>query len=222
MYDLIEVKGNDVFTNSKVVAEGTNNQHKAIQQLIQKYENEIYEDSKVEFKMVASQSGQKEKIYLLNEEQATFAITLLRNNTVVVKFKKNLVKQFYTMRRHLIEIQSKSWIDTRENSKVNRLKETDVIKQLVQYAEEQGSTHSNKLYINYSKLAKKVINCDRDDANITQLNNLTLIESIILQTIRIDMSIGMHYKAIYRDCKDRIEKFSEITYMNITDKALAN
>ena len=47
----------------------------------------------------------------------------------------------------------------------------------------------------------------------SELNNLTLVESIILQTIRIDMSIGMHYKDIYKDCKERIERFAEITYL---------
>ena len=33
------------------------------------------------------------------------------------------------------------------------------------------------------------------------------------QTIEIDMSMGMHYKNIFKDCKDRIERFTEITYL---------
>ena len=32
---------------------------------------------------------QEKKVYLLNEEQATFVITLLRNSKVVVKFKRS-------------------------------------------------------------------------------------------------------------------------------------
>lgn len=51
------------------------------------------------------------------------------------------------MRRFLIEKQSKLWNDTRLASKENRLKETDVIKLLVEYAKEQGSTHSDKMYL---------------------------------------------------------------------------
>lgn len=31
--------------------------------------------------------------------------------------------------------------------------------------------------------------------------------------IKIDMSMGMHYKDIYKDCKDRIEKFVDIAYL---------
>jgi len=44
---------------------------------------------------------QNTKIYKLNEEQATFLITLMRNTPKVVLFKKNLVKQFYNMRQQL-------------------------------------------------------------------------------------------------------------------------
>lgn len=33
------------------------------------------------------------------------------------------------------------------------------------------------------------------------------------QTIEIDMSMGMNYKDIYKDCKERIGKFAEIIYL---------
>jgi hypothetical protein len=47
----------------------------------------------------------------------------------------------------------------------------------------------------------------------SEINNITLVESIIKQTIEIDMSMGMDYKDIYKDCKDRIERFKDITYL---------
>lgn len=216
-YDLITVKRNEVFTDSKVIANGTNNKHHAIQQLINKYEDDFKEFGELKLthlKCENPKGGRPEVIYLLNEEQATLLMTYLRNNEAVRTFKKNLVHQFYKMRRHLLEKQSKAWIETRENNKKNRLKETDVIKLLIEYAKEQGSRNSDKLYITYTKLANTIINCKRDQANIMQLNNLTLVEGMILQTIRIDMSLGMHYKDIYKDCKTRIEMFKDITYLN--------
>ncbi|MDE6907664.1 MAG: hypothetical protein K2P21_05805 [Lachnospiraceae bacterium] len=139
------------------------------------------------------ESGQKEKVYLLNEGQAMFLMTLLRNdgvNGVVVKFKARLA------------------------SKENRLKETDVIKLLVEYAKEQDSTHSDKLYLTYTKLANSIVSGKRDDMTASELNTLTLVERIIKQTIEIDMSMGMHYKDIYKDCKQRIKQFTEITYLS--------
>ena len=49
---------------------------------------------------------------------------------------------------------------------------------------------------------------------VSELNTLTFVESIIKQTIEIDMSMGMHYKDIYKDCKQRIKQFAEITYLS--------
>lgn len=217
MYELIEVRKNEIFTTSKIIAEGTNNKHHAIQQLILKYESDFAEFGQVAFEMRAvkyARGTNQEKVYLLNEEQATLLITYLRNNEVVRKFKKNLVHQFYQMRRFLIEKQSKTWMETRENCKANRLKETDVIKLLVEYAKEQGSIHPDKLYVVYTKLANTVIDGKRDNANVMQLNAVTLVENIILQTIRIDMSMGMHYKDIYKDCKQRVEQFMQVAYLD--------
>lgn len=219
MYELVELKGNEVFTNSKVIAEGTGNQHKNVREIIQKYEK-VFEETprlgKVTFKTETSKSGQKERVYYLNEGQATFLMALLRNDGVdgvVVKFKALLASEFIGMRDFIRERQTKYWNDTRIDNKENRLKETDVIKLLVEYAKEQGSTHSDKLYMAYTRLAKTFVGGKRDNISISDLNNLTLIESIILQTIRKDMSMGMHYKDIYKDCKDRIEQFAEITYL---------
>lgn len=216
MYELVELRENDVFTNSKVIAEGTNNQHETVVAIIRKYENDIADFGKIEFSDFKSgnpKGGRPERIYYLNEEQATFVITLLRNSRVVVKFKKELVRQFYAMRKFLIEKQSQLWTETRITNKENRIKETDVIKLLEDYAKEQGSKNSDKLYMVYTKLAKSVVGGKRDSVSASELNNLTLVESIILQTIQIDMSMGMHYKNIYKDCKDRIERFAEIAYL---------
>lgn len=216
MYELVELKNNEVFTNSKVIAEGTGNLHSSIQKIITKYENDFKEFGQVRFEMRPvkyARGTNEEKIYWLNEEQATLLMTYLRNSEITRKFKKELVRQFYAMRRFILEKQSKLWVDTRTANKENRIKETDVIKMLVDYAKEQGSTHSDKLYMTYTKLAKTIIKGKRDDISVSDLNNLTLVESIILQTIRIDMSMGMHYKEIYKDCKGRIERFADIAYL---------
>ena len=216
MYELVEVRENDVFTTSKIIADGTNNKHNSVTAIIQKYEEDFKEFGDIRFLDLKSknlQGGRPEKVYYLNEEQSTLLMTYLRNNEVVRKFKKNLVHQFYAMRRFLIEKQSKLWNDTRLACKENRLKETDVIKLLAEYAKEQGSTHSDKLYVVYTKLANSIVGGKRDDMTASELNTLTLVESIIKQTIEIDLSMGMHYKDIYMDCKEWIEKFAEITYL---------
>ena len=128
MYELVELKGNDVFTNSKVIADGTNNQHESVVAIIRKYEKDILDFGNIDFSDLKSgKRGQPERVYYLNEEQATFVITLLRNSKIVVKFKKELVRQFYAMRRFILEKQSKLWGQTRIANKENRLKETDTL-----------------------------------------------------------------------------------------------
>lgn len=216
MYELVEVRRDEVFTNSKIIAEGTQVKHHAVQQIISKYESDFKEFGQVAFEMRAvkyDRGTNEEKVYFLNEEQATLLMTYMRNSEITRKFKKELVRQFYTMRRFLLEKQSKLWTETRQANKENRLKETDVIKLLAEYAKEQGSTHSDKLYLTYTKLAKRVIGGNRDYMTASEINNLTLVESIIRQTIQIDMSMGMNYKDIYKDCKERIERFMEIAYL---------
>ena len=70
------------------------------------------------------------------------------------------------------------------------------------------------LYMTYSKLANKMAGIsDRDTATFSQLNNLSFIENIILNQIRIGMERCMGYKDIYRDCKRQIELFKDIAYL---------
>lgn len=214
MNELVILQGNDIFTDSIIIAQGTGVKHESVQRRIRDNESELSELGKVGFKIRATKSGQEQKIYLLNEQQATFLITLLKNTPVVVKFKLELVKQFYAMRKVLLERQSQTWIETRQQGKLTRKSETDVIQKLIEYAKQQGSSNSDKLYMTYSKLANKIAGISkRDEANVMQLNNLSLIENIILNCIQVGMAMDKHYKEIYQDCKRRLETFKELAYL---------
>ena len=217
--ELVTVKNNQIFTDSKIISDGVGIKHHSIQQLIAKYENDISEFGQLAFEMRPvkySRGTNFEKIYFLNEEQATFIITLMRNNKTVVAFKKELVRQFYLMRQFIFERQSKNWIQTREQGKLTRKAETDVLKSLVEYAKLQGSEHSDKMYITYTKLANKRCGVSgRDNATAQQLSNLTVAENIILHCIQAGIDENKHYKDIYKDCKKRLEMFKDIAYLEV-------
>lgn len=221
MYDLVEARNEEIFTTSKIIAEGTKNKHHAIQQLISKYEKSISRFGAIAFEMRVLKhdnykGSTREKVYLLNEGQATFVMTLMRNDGeggIVVEFKARLVEEFLKMRLYILGKQEQIWRQTRISNKENRLKETDVIKLLIDYSKKQGSKNSEKLYMVYTKLAKTVAKDSRDNLDVTQLNNLTLTENIILKTIRDDMVRDVHYKQIYQDCKQRIQDFKKIAYL---------
>ena len=75
-----------------------------VSRLIRNYEKDLEFFGKVGFEIRASEAsstGQKEKLYHLNEQQATLLITYLRNTAPVKVFKKALVHEFYAMRAEL-------------------------------------------------------------------------------------------------------------------------
>lgn len=202
-----------------MIAKGTDNEHRAVRRLIEKYENDLSDFGKVcilNAHLETKGGIQKISYYQLNEEQAVFLMTLLRNSKIVVAFKKELVKQFYQMRQLLLEKQTQLWQNTRIESKTNRLMETDEIKRLVEYAKSQGSKNADKYYITFSKLANKAVGLDsgqRDNATAGQLNNLVLIENIINNVIKDGIKKEIYYKEIYQDCKNRINSFLSVAYL---------
>lgn len=216
MQELVTLKGNDVFTDSLIISRGTGNKHHAIQQLISKYELDFLEFGKVAFEMRPLESGQSTKVYLMNEEQATLLLTYMKNTEKIRTFKKNLVSEFYKMRRFILERQTQAWIETRQAGKLTRKAETDTIQKLVEYARSQGSTHADMLYMTYSKLANKMAGIQkRDEATVMQLNNLSLMENIILHVIDMGILTGKHYKEIYKDCKKRLEAVKDLAYIGV-------
>lgn len=202
-----------------MIAKGTDNEHRAVRRLIEKYENDLSDFGKVcilNAHLETKGGIQKISYYQLNEEQAVFLMTLLRNSKIVMAFKKELVKQFYQMRQLLLEKQTQLWQNTRIESKTNRLMETDEIKRLVEYVKSQGSKNADKYYITFSKLANKAVGLDsgqRDNATAGQLNNLVLIENIINNVIKDGIKKEIYYKEIYQDCKNRINSFLSVAYL---------
>lgn len=113
------------------------------------------------------------------------------------------------------EKSTQQWIETRYQGKLTRKAETDTIQKLIEYAQEQGSKNADKLYLVYSKLANSIAGIQgRDKASVMQLNNLSLIENIILHTIDAGIQAEKSYKAIYKDCKARLEIFKDVAYLS--------
>lgn len=222
MDNLVILKGNDVFTNSWVIAEGTGNSHRAIKSIVDKYSDDFKEFEKLSYHSKWFENEKQKKIFsdnskgvsrektkieviLLNEPQATLLITYLRNTEQVRRFKKNLVFEFYRMRDFIREKQTPAWQESRQTGITTRKKETDAIKRLCEYATAQGSKHPERLYTAYTKLANKAAGItNRTTATNLQLSVLTVAESIIAQTIDAGIEENKPYKEIYQDCKRKL------------------
>lgn len=215
---LVTIQGNETFTDSMIIANGTNNQHESVVRLIKEQKRRLEIFGKIDFSDLKSgKRGRPTRIYKLMEPQATLLITFLDNTDIVADFKTELVRQFYAMRQFIFERQTEGWIKTREQGKITRKAETDTLKGLVEYARKQGYDHSDKLlYMNYTKLANKICGISkRDNATIAQLSNLTVAENIILHCVQVGIEEEKYYKDIYQDCKKRLEMFKDIAYLEV-------
>lgn len=133
------------FTTSEVIAECAGIKRHAVQVLIQQHEKDFREFGRVAFEMRPLQTKggiQMAKVYHLNEQQATLLMTYLRNTPVVREFKKELVRQFYAMRKELRNVKA-----VKAERRAIRTEMTDAIKAL------PDSPHKRFKYSQYTDLA---------------------------------------------------------------------
>ena len=152
-------------------------------------------------------------MYHMNRDGFTFLVIGFTGKKAS-EWKWNYINAFNSMEAILRERSAEAWLETRQQGKLTRKAETDVIQNLIEYAKSQGSEHADMLYMTYSKLANKMAGIKkRDEATVIQLNNLSLMENIILNCIQSGIVMEKHYKEIYKDCKRRLEAFKDIAYL---------
>lgn len=146
--EIVYIKKEDVFTNSKIISEGARVQHHSITKILKNYKSDFEEFGKLKigFQIQPSKTNQKEKLYLLNEQQATLLLTYLKNTEKVRLFKKELVKQFYLMRDELNKRKT-----IKPTYKIARKTLTDEIKAL------PDSPHKQFKYKQYTDLIYKTV-----------------------------------------------------------------
>lgn len=107
MNDLVFIHGlnEEPYTTDKIIAECSNNQLKVVKNLIRNHKKDFEDFGVLHFEnakpLKGSKGGRPIKTYHLNEQQATLLITYLNNTPEVNQFKKNLVREFYRMRKEL-------------------------------------------------------------------------------------------------------------------------
>lgn len=189
------------FTTSEVIAECAGVKRHAIQSLIQQHEKDFREFGRVAFEMrpLQTRGGQQMvKVYHLNEQQATLLMTYLRNTEVVRAFKKELVRQFYAMRKELLNVRI-----AKAERKPVRLVMTDAIKAL------PDSPHKQFKYNQYTDLAYRValgksakqLRRERGATSTATASNYMSSEEIAAVSsmenhIAVLLNVGMEYQQI--------------------------
>lgn len=95
---LVETRGQQAWTTSEVVAEGCELNHQTVLRLVRKYQTDFEELGLLGFeirpRLTGKHGGGDTEFAILNEDQATYLITLFRNSPIVRRFKLALVKAF--------------------------------------------------------------------------------------------------------------------------------
>lgn len=143
--------------------------------------------------------GEERPCYKITKKGCEFIAHKL-TGTKGTGFTAKYINRFHDMEKIIRERSSIQWQQTRLAAKDMRKLETAEIKELVQYAQAQGSKNAKKYYLALSKLANKTIGLSggqREQASITQLNTLTLVENIIHHVIQEGIEKQLPYKQIY-------------------------
>ena len=217
MNDLVSIKNDEAVCTSLQIAEKFGKRHDHVVRDIENLLEGIPKSGETYFRKSSytnEQNGQEYPMYYMNRDGFSLLVMGFKGKKAL-EWKLQYIKAFNQMESMLKERNTQLWSEQRKQGKLTRQAETDVIKKLVEYAKEQGSEHSQMLYTTYSKLANKMAGIDdRELATVSQLNELSFIENIILNQIRVGMERKMHYKDIYKDCKKQIELFKDVAYLN--------
>lgn len=224
MNELVYLRKDEMFTDSLTVAESFERRHddvvKSIEKLIER-NNDVARDNRT-FSDISRQfvkswykdaSGRTQTKYLLNRDG--FALLVMGfNGKKAHEWKLKYIEAFNKMEMVVREKVTDTWVETRQYGKLTRKAETETIQKLVEYAKAQGSEHSEKLYMVYTRLANRMAGVEnRDESTVRQLNNLVMMEDIILHVIDLGILAQKHYKEIYQDCKRRLETVKELAFL---------
>lgn len=114
-------------TSTEIIAFSLGRDHKDVIALARRYKADLSAFGLVSFKtkpIISGKGGsQNKEIAFLNESQATFLITLMRNSPEVVQFKVALVKAFFDMREKLrkAELEKLNLRSARDKLKIENL-----------------------------------------------------------------------------------------------------
>ena len=217
MKELVFLKNDEAMADSLMVAEMFGKRHadvvRAIENLVGGVRNFALSKMFVKTWYKHPQNGERYIKYLMNRDGFSLLVMGFTGKKAM-EWKLKYIDAFNKMETVIRQKSTNVWVETRQYGQLTRKAECDTIKKLVEYAKSQGSEHSDKLYMTYSKLANKMSGItNRDESTVEQLNTLTLMENIILHVIDMGILSQKHYKDINQDCKHRMEMVKDLAFI---------
>ena len=164
-----------------------------------------------------------------NKEQPMFILTLNQAKQVLLReskyVRRAIISYIEVLEQAIIDKAKSEWLLTRQQGKLVRREETDAIQELIEYAKRQGSEHSEKLYMTYSKLVNSLVGIkanSRDKVDFGILMIIRQLEDMFTRVITSSMENEIHYKEIYQICKKQGTQFIEIVNGNVKSLGYVN
>jgi phage regulator Rha-like protein len=228
--ELITVKRGKMFTTSVIFSEEFEVEHFNLMVRINKL---TLEHSRVKTEFVeADFTNNRNRTYkMFYMTKAGFMFLVMNTGAKEKKMQKlwdmqfKIIDAFELMEKKLLQESTNKknleWNKSREQGKNIRLELTDVIKEFVEYATNQGSANAKMYYKHITKLEYKALDLMeqskpkiRDILNVIELNQLILAEDLCRKKIRKYMDEKLHYKEIYLLVKQDLENFANSLYLN--------
>lgn len=217
MEELVFLKHEDALTDSLTVAEAFGKRHDNVLKAIDVLNESLLKNEERSKMFIPSRrkadDGQFHRMYYMNRDGFSLLVMGFTGKKAL-EWKLKYINAFNKMESVIRQKSTSAWVETRQYGKLTRKAETDTIQKLVEYAKEQGSEHSDKLYITYTRLANSMAGITkREESTTEQLNTLSLMENIILHVIDMGILAQKHYKDIYKDCKARMETVKDLAFI---------
>jgi len=224
--DLVQYKSNEIYCDSSVVAKRFGIQHakvvRTIENLIERL-RVTQSHAKVE-KFTKQYRGQTYVAYYMDRE--FFSMLSMRfDNDKALEWQVKFNNAFYEMEERILKsIDNKSdttFIEARQQTKLGRREETDVIKDFIDYATNQGSKSAKFYYKHITNATYKALELMihkkpalRDTLDIYQLSELLLAERVAKNSLKKYMDLGRNYKDIYKSVSEDLIIFGNSLKLN--------
>ena len=183
----------------KTLVEYSGNDEHTVLELIRKYKKDLVEIGGVpnlgfQIRTMGHLSNaiNKEKIYFLNEHQATLLLTFMRNTEQVVKFKINLVKEFMKMKNYIKNDvkqlkerlkQTEEQLDDLEKENTKLIQEKSIIQQERDIAYREAGIRLNDYDDNFKTLSRLIKENNLEKEFTPHVLNKLLVEQGLAEAI---------------------------------------
>jgi len=221
---LVEVKKEEVYCDSLIVARKFEQPHKEVVKRILKLEDDFNKLRGVSnppktLKENREYRNQKYTAYLMNRE--FFSLLVMRFKGIkALEWQIKFNNAFYAMEEQLVKEKTNAsntyWLKGRKTLTNGRKETTDVIKDFVEYATRQGSTKAKYYYTHITTATYRALDLMyqkkpklRDTLNIYEIGELLLTERFARNSLKKYMDLNRNYKDIYESVRDDLVAYAE-------------